>query len=199
MLAAAPVVSVANARPAWAGRGNPTREEVLSVRVPGSDAGARRAALALALVLTIALPGCTLFDDDTSDSVSVFELSLGDCVLAPAEPELELTEVATVPCDEPHEMEVYAAVEFPEPADGAATSAAGSTFPGDSALKDFADGTCAQEFAAYVGIDYRDSSLYFTYLVPSARGWEAETDRTVVCLITTTGDQLTQSVAGTGW
>lgn len=153
----------------------------------------------LALAAVAVAPGCTFFDDDGTENVSVFELTPNDCVLAPEEPEIELTSVTVVPCDQPHEMEVYAAVVFPETADAASTSAAGSSFPGDAALKDFADGQCAQEFAGYVGIDYRDSSLFFTYLVPSARGWESEVDRTVVCLITTTGEQLSQSVEGTQW
>ena len=61
-------------------------------------------------------------------------------------------------------------------------------------LKDFADGSCAAEFAAYVGVDYRDSSLFFTYLLPSARSWEQGDDRAVTCFITTTGAPLSESV-----
>lgn len=155
----------------------------------------RAAACALTVVVLL-LAGCSAFDDDT-ETTSVFDLAPGDCVLAPEKIEGELTQLSSVPCDQPHEMEVYANVTFPEAA--ASSAGTGSTFPGDAALKDFADGACAEEFAGYVGVDYRDSSLWFTYLVPSARSWEAEKDRTVVCLITTTGEQLTQSVAGTRW
>ena len=49
------------------------------------------------------------------------------------------------------------------------------------------------EFQDYVGISYLDSSLFFTYLMPSARGWEQDTDRSVVCFVTTTGAELTAS------
>lgn len=144
-----------------------------------------------------ALAGCSSFDRDGTDQVSVFDLAPGDCIRAPEDVTVELTDLAQVSCDQPHELEVYAGVEYPEST--AATADAGSTFPGDAALKDFADGTCAEEFAAYVGVDYRDSRLYFTYLVPSARSWEAEDDRSVICLVTTTGEELTESVADTGW
>ena len=158
-----------------------------------------RAALACVLAAAALLTGCSSLDGDT-DSTSVFDLQPGVCVLAPEHEEVgvELSEVRTVPCEEPHELEVFALVDFPEQA-GTGGTQAGSTFPGDAPLKDFADGACAEQFATYVGIDYRDSELFFTYLVPSARSWQAENDRTVLCLITTTGEALTQSVAGTRW
>jgi hypothetical protein len=165
--------------------------------VPGADSTAARAALAL--VAATLLAGCSSLDGDTS-TTSVFDLEPGVCVLAPSHEDVavELSEVATVPCEEPHQLEVFALVDFPERSD-TDTEQAGSTFPGDALLKDFADGACAEQFAAYVGVDYRDSELFFTYLVPSARSWQAEDDRTVLCLITTTGEDLSQSVAGTGW
>lgn len=163
------------------------------------EAHRQRARAAIALVALTVVAGCSSLDGDTS-ATSVFDLEPGSCVLAPDHDDVatELSEVTTVPCDQAHELEVFALVDFPEQSDTEATQA-GSTFPGDALLKDFADGACAEQFASYVGVDYRDSDLFFTYLVPSARSWQAEDDRTVLCLITTTGDELTQSVAGTGW
>src|SRR5690606_17849935 len=133
-----------------------------------------RVALALVLAAAAALAGCSSLDGD-SDATSVFDLTPGSCVLAPSHEDVavELSEVTTVPCEQPHELEVFALVDFPEQGGSGATQA-GSTFPGDAMLKDFADGACAAEFATYVGIDYRDSELFFTYLVPSARSWQAE-------------------------
>lgn len=162
-----------------------------------SSAATARARATLLVTGVLALTGCSFFDGDTSEALSVFDLEPGHCILAPEDVTVELTELTGVPCEEPHELEVYARSEFPEPT--GAESDAGSSFPGDAALKDFADGACAEEFASYVGVDYRDSALFFTYLVPSARSWQAESDRTVVCLVTTTGEPLTQSVAGTEW
>jgi hypothetical protein len=98
----------------------------------------------------------------------------------------ELSSVKVVACREPHTQEVFALVS---------DSSAGDNYPGDTALRSFADGQCLQRFAPYVGVDYRDSSLFYTYLLPSVRSWAAK-DRTVVCVITTTGQKLTSSVKG---
>ena len=54
-----------------------------------------------------------------------------------------------------------------------------SAYPGDDVLETFAQGACAQRFAGYVGVDYLDSTLFFTYLLPSARSWEQ--DETATC------------------
>lgn len=135
------------------------------------------------------LTGCAWFGGD--ETVSVFELAPGDCVLSPSDVAAELTELERVDCQEEHHMEVYARVEFPETDDVA-------PFPGDAATKSFADGACAEEFTEYVGVSYLDSALWFTYLVPSARSWAEGGDRTVTCFVTTTGAPLDKSVAGTG-
>ena len=140
------------------------------------------------------LAGCAWFGGgDGTRSVSVFELEPGDCVLSPSDVTIELTELESVDCEIEHHMEVYARVGFPVEADDD-----DPPFPGDAATKAFADGACAEEFAAYVGVDYRDAPehLFFTYLVPSARSWSEGSDRTVTCFVTTTGDPLTGSVAG---
>lgn len=137
----------------------------------------------------LALTGCSWFGDDGADSTRVLDLAVGDCVVTPQEVQAELTDVTTVPCDAEHHMEVFALV--PDALDGP------DAYPGTDALAAFADGACAERFADYVGVDYRDSDLFFTYLLPSTRGW-SEGDTTVSCLVTTTGGTLTASVAGSG-
>jgi hypothetical protein len=71
-------------------------------------------------------------------------------------------------------------------------------FPGDKVLRTFADGACLERYQGYTGVAYTDSTLFYTYLLPSARGWSDGKDRKVVCLVTTTGDKLTASVKGAG-
>ena len=155
---------------------------------------ATRSVAALGALAT--LSGCSLINrGDDGDAVSVFDVHVGQCFLAPQDITVELSTLAAVDCTEPHEQEAYALAAFTAPG----TDTAPDDFPGEAALKEFAEGTCAERFADYVGVDYRDSELYFTYLVPSPRGWEQDGDRTTLCFVTTTGAQLTQSVAGTGW
>ncbi|WP_029290689.1 septum formation family protein [Cellulomonas sp. HZM] len=150
----------------------------------------------LALGTAVAVAGCSLFDHgDDSHGVSVFDVTAGQCFRVPGDITVELTSLPSVPCTDPHEQEAYARVTYTDPGTGATPD----SFPGDEALKSFSDGACAEEFQDYVGVDYRDSKLYFTYLVPSARGWEQNADRTTLCFVTTTGSQLTRSVKGTGW
>lgn len=147
------------------------------------------ARLGAALTAVLVLSGCSVLDRDGGEAVSVFDAGPGDCFLAPAEVTAELTDLARVDCGDPHDQEAYAVVEY-TPDEGAVG------YPGDATLKDFADGACAAEFAPYVGVDYRDSTLFFTYLLPSARSWEQGQDRAVTCFVTTTGEPLTDSVQG---
>ena len=155
--------------------------------------------LAGVLGVLLATSGCSLFQDgDDNTSVSVFDVEPGDCFTVPKDPEQITEEISTLPrvdCTQPHEQEAYARVAYTDPGTGTTPDA----FPGAAAVKAFADGTCAKEFAEYVEVDYRDSQLFFTYLVPSARSWQQNEDRSALCFITTTGEQLTRSVKGTQW
>lgn len=161
---------------------------------------ARRIATALiATVGAVLMTSCSLVsgwfgDDDPAKPVmvSVFDVQVGDCLLAPEEVKAELPDLGRVPCDIPHQQELYAKITYV--ADGVA--AHDDPYPGADALDTFAQGGCAQEFPGYVGLDYPDSGLWMTYLLPSARSWQQGEDRAVLCFVTTTGQSLTQSVKG---
>lgn len=162
--------------------------EVRRARLAGQTLGAA--------TMLLALSGCSwvsgMFGTDDgppTEEVSVFNIAIGQCFAQQqGQPEVEQSALDAVPCDGPHRQEAYAIVDYVAPA-----GVTGDAFPGDATLKDYADAKCAQSFQDYVGISYLDSSLFFTYLTPSARGWEQETDRSVVCFITTTGAELTAS------
>lgn len=139
------------------------------------------AALAVALV-----SGCGTSKKGPSASVSVFHLRAGTCIVPPTDIKAEISTIKVVSCRTAHTQEVYASVD----------DNAGDNYPGAAALRTFADANCLQRFKAYTGVDYRDSSLFYTYLLPSVRSWAAK-DRTVVCLVTTTGQPLTSSVKAT--
>ena len=161
--------------------------------------GVRHRVLAGVLGVGVALvaSGCSWFGGgDDGSAVSVFDVEVGDCFLAPKEITTTFTTLSRVDCDVPHEQEAYAKATYTDPG----TDSTPETFPGEAALKSFADGVCAEQYADYVGIDYRDSELFFTYLLPSPRSWEGDADHSTLCFVTTTdGVQLTRSVQGTSW
>lgn len=167
-------------------------------RRPG---GRRTAAVTTGVLLATAVSGCSLFGGGSGPGrdVSVFKLKPGDCLLPQTAVKEQLSDVQVVPCNEPHTQEAYAIVRYDRPASATssgATAADPNAYPGAGVLKQFADGACAQHYGSYVGIDYPDSSLFFTYLLPSARGWQQKDDRSVVCFVTTAGASLTSSVKG---
>ena len=159
--------------------------------------GGSFSAVAIAL---FTLAGCGVvsgwFSDDEPkpQAVSVFQVSVGQCFATPEKVQQELADIQSVPCDGPHRQEAYAVVNYQPP-----TGVQGDAYPGDSALAAYADAACAQSFQEYVGISYLDSSLYFTYLLPSARSWQESGDRSVICFATTTGEELSSTVKGTRW
>lgn len=153
----------------------------------------RTATLAATALVGLLAVACSHSATGTSgQGTSVFKIKIGQCMIPPTDIKAELTSVKVVPCSTPHTQEVYAVVVYGATGHGVTTTSS-NAFPGVAALRTFADGACLQQFATYVGVDYRDSTLYYTYLLPSARSWSAD-DRKVVCVITTTGQQLAASV-----
>ena len=159
----------------------------------------RSAHLAGFVLLALLLAGCNWFSSGSSSgssaqakpsTVSVFSLKPGACFNPPADVKAELSDLTAIPCSTPHTQEFYTTVKYQAP-----QGVDDSVYPGDAALASYANGSCAQQFGAYVGVSYLDSSLYFTYLLPSARSWQSD-DRDVACFVTTTGKPLTASVKG---
>ena len=143
--------------------------------------------LAVAAVLTACSGSKT-----PGTNVSVFTIGVGQCFNAPGEVQAELSKIRRVPCAAQHVREVYAILDYA--ATGSSTTS--NAYPGSDALSVYAKGVCAQQYKPYVGVDYLDSSLFFTYLVPSARSWEQDDDRKIICFVTTTGAPLTGSAKG---
>lgn len=152
------------------------------------------AACVALLAAVVGLTACSGGGKDATTSESVFDVRSGECFVPPAAVKAELSDLTRVACEKPHSQESYAIVAYRDVAAGASPGA--SAFPGSDVLGTFAQGVCAQRFTGYVGVDYRDSSLFFTYLLPSARSWEQNDDRNVLCFVTTTGGSLTSSVKG---
>ena len=105
---------------------------------------------------------------------SVLSLEVGDCFDDPSSFSGEVSEVDDVPCSQSHDNEVYAISDHPAGSD--------LPYPGENALFEYSNEYCLSEFDAYVGIDYLDSRLDFSYYYPGRDLWE-DGDREIVCFI----------------
>jgi hypothetical protein len=182
----------------YAASGQTARKEAIALT--GIRPGIRRgAATATAVLAALLCAGCGWFGGGHSGttSESVFSARPGQCFQAPAKVQAQLSSLQRTPCSTPHTREAYAIVQYTASGSGGGSaSPAGGAYPGSDALSTFAQGACAQHFGSYVGVDYLDSSLFFTYLLPSARSWESDDDRSVICFVTTAGAKITGSVKG---
>lgn len=152
------------------------------------------AALLATLVVTSGalVSGCSFGHSKSgAHSVSAFDIKPGQCLLPPKDVHQEISDLSVIDCGKPHTQEAYAVVKY----DGAG-SENGAPYPGQAKLDTFASGACGQRYESYVGVPYQDSSLFYTYLLPSPRSWQEGDDRNVICFVTTTGEQLHASVKG---
>ncbi|WP_116244232.1 septum formation family protein [Nocardiopsis sp. FIRDI 009] len=114
---------------------------------------------------------------------NTLELAVGDCFI---EDEMysvgsdsEVTDVPLVDCSEEHDSEIYYLYDLE-----------GDSFPGLEAARADADETCtAQAFTDFVGVEYAESEIYASYLVPTELSWNTADDREVVCYLFT--DEMT--------
>jgi hypothetical protein len=147
-------------------------------------------ALAGAVLSALTLTACS--NSRTSGvKVSVFNVKVGECFKAPTEVQAQLSKLSRVPCDREHDREIYSLVDYKAPSGNTS-----DVYPGADLLNTYSKGICAQEYKPYVGVDYLDSSLFFTYLYPSARSWEQDDDRSIICFVRSTGAPLTGTVKG---
>lgn len=147
--------------------------------------------------------------------VPVFDLRPGQCLVPPkANPNLQVANITVVSCREPHTEEVYCVLPYsatlPDKAPhclarrsrlsgpSQLVGSANQDFPGTQALETFANAVCLDEFQPYVGTTYKESSLYYTYLYPSPRSWDAPSrrDRMVACILVSPRRPLTRSAKG---
>ncbi len=84
----------------------------------------------------------------------------------------EVERLPIIACSEPHTHEIYATIESQDP-----------VFPGVEALGDFAQVECLEAFEPFVGTSPFDSTLSYSWLVPTLQSWNDEDDREVLCVL----------------
>ena len=137
----------------------------------------------VALTTVALLSGCSLLGGS-----SVQQFTVGQCVNDPVLAEDGQIEVGTMPivdCAEPHTGEVFYVEDLPD-----------GDYPSDAST--LGETLCPDNFDAYVGTPYLESSLYVTQLYPTPETW-ADGDRQIVCLIVEeNGGELTGSAKDSG-
>jgi hypothetical protein len=119
--------------------------------------------LAASLLLAMIAAGC-------GGGTPIDEIGVGDCFDDPEDS--VVTQLDLINCADPHDNEVFAELRMAQAA-----------FPGDEGVGEYAFDACLAEFEAYVGKTYIDSSLDYTYIVPTRESWENDGDRRVLCVL----------------
>ncbi len=122
-------------------------------------------------------------ESEQAQSESVFDVSLGDCLMLGDTPSGEVKDLNRIDCDKPHNAEIYAQKDM---ADG--------TFPGTEAAVEEAKTYCAQEFGPFVGIPGSDSKLEGQFIHPTQESWDQESDRRIQCVVTDPAGGVTGSM-----
>ena len=125
-----------------------------------------------------------------AQTVSAFDLAIGDCLNRPRGKAARLGDVEVVPCDRTHDMEVYGVYDIPQ--------GPKKPYPGRKPVRRFARETCRSViFTQYVGVDHATSDLLALERTPVAKTWRRG-DREVVCFAHAGDEQLTASVKDSG-
>ena len=125
---------------------------------------------------------------------SVFDMEVGDCIANQEDlgAGTEVQSIPKVPCTQPHAYEVHYEFEL----------TGGSTVPDEATIEKEAEDKCAGEaFTNYVGVEWDNSSLGYTYLFPTSQSW-SNGDREVTCMLfedgADKGNPTTGSLKGSG-
>ena len=144
----------------------------------------------------VMIGGCSGGDDDNRPATELGADGDGVCLDVAADVGPEIVDLPVVDCDTPHTHEIYAVVE-----------SAAETYPGFDALEDEAQVACLTAFEPYVEISPFDSTLFYSWMVPTLASWEdpdlgdggERGDREIICVLgNRDGEALTGSMRGTG-
>lgn len=124
-------------------------------------------------MLAVPLLGACSGDDGGTPILDLeVDEDAGTCLMVADDAGPEVKDLPVVPCAEPHTHELYAVIEFE-----------GDVFPGLEALEAFAEPRCLAEFRDFVGIHAFDSSLAFSWILPTLSSWNDHDDKAVLCVL----------------
>jgi len=127
-------------------------------------------------------------DPGATSDTSTYDLVVGDCFSFAADSMSGggLSGVDVRPCPDEHQAEIYLEDDLP-----------GGAWPGQEEVGAEADDLCYGAFAGFVGIEWEDSVVEYSSLVPSESSW-AEGDRAVSCYVFIGGVDQRGTLEGLG-
>lgn len=128
---------------------------------------------ALTLAASLLLTGCA--EPPTAE--------IGTCLSSADLESEEVDSLNPIDCASPHDLEVFAKDLVPD-----------GDYPGTEAIIVQGDAVCEAAFTPYVGTDYWESALDFTYLYPIEESWQIG-DREILCMLYSP-DEVTTSLKG---
>jgi len=119
-----------------------------------------------------------------SQTIDAFSIQLGDCVVLPTSD--TFSDITVVGCSQAHDAEVINVFDMPD-----------GTFSQDDV--DTAGNQCEAAAQSYVGPNYQNLGLDWSYFSPTSDSW-ANGDREIDCVVYTLSGNpdLTSSVKGQG-
>ena len=130
-------------------------------------------AVRLAALISVAWVAVSCSGDD--NGAAVIDLgagAVGMCLDFGPEVGAEVLELPTIDCSEPHSHEIFAVVVSDA-----------TVYPGKKALETTAQAKCLGRFEEFVGISAFDSTLFYSWLVPTLNTWDRNDDREIICVV----------------
>ena len=122
---------------------------------------------------------------DRAGDMMATDLRVGDCFDFQDAAADEITDVTAKPCTTEHKYELIFTGSMPS-----------GSYPSEADFDAFVETSCLPAFAEYVGLQYDESVLDISWLVPLADAWSGG-DRSVQCSAYDPGvDRLTGSLKG---
>jgi hypothetical protein len=141
---------------------------------PKRGSGIVRSIVATVVVVAL-IAGAYLVYRAVTNTASVNELAVGDCIDLPSN-DTSITDVQKQACTSPHDAEVF--LNLTDPADGSAP------YPGTEHFRELASAQCLPAASAYLGVDFEQrQDLDAGYLYPTTDSWESQNDRGLTCYL----------------
>jgi hypothetical protein len=139
-----------------------------------------RRVLVAGLLCVGVLAACSNDGDNSETPVLSIGTTEGTtCLNIPGDLPAEVEKLPTIDCAEPHTHQVFWSGPYVDKAEPTKSD----VYPGVETLDAFAQAECLTQFQIFVGISAFDSTLFYSWLVPTLKSWQDHDDRAILCVL----------------